>query len=222
MGATSGFKVGIASPVTIDIGLVTAGSVNSWLAGNFNYDISSAYPDVAQGQLSADDATNLAKLSVTQDTAGFFNLPVCKVLDLRSFPNAAAGTGYANSMFGFPVILFSSCQEYPPKPSRPFLPSFLPSSLPDTLSLNIPKTPSTHTHQKKERKKNPLTPPSHPLALCGCASTSALGGASDGNNLKFYNSVSSKIQRYVLPAPVRFQNGNCPGDLNPGLDETPP
>ena len=97
MGATSGFKIGIASPLPIDIGLVTAGAVNSWLAGNYNYDISDAYPDLTQGKLSAADAANLAKLSVTQDTAGFFNLPVCKVLDLRSFPNAAAGTGYANS-----------------------------------------------------------------------------------------------------------------------------
>lgn len=97
MGATSGYKVGIASPVAIDIGLITAGSVNSWLAGNYNYDISDAYPDVTQGKLSGADAANIAKLSVTQDTAGFFNLPVCKVLDLRSFPNAAAGTGYKNS-----------------------------------------------------------------------------------------------------------------------------
>ena len=97
MGATSGFKVGIASPVAIDIGLVTAGAVNSWLAGNYNYDLSTAYPDVTQGKLTADDATNLGKLIIAQDTAGLFNLPVCKVLDLRSFPNAAKGTGYANS-----------------------------------------------------------------------------------------------------------------------------
>ena len=97
MSATSGFKIGIASPLAIDIGLVTAGAVNSWLARNYNYDISSAYPDVTQGQLTADDATNLAKLSVTQDTAGFFNLPVCRVLDLRSFPTAAKGTGFADS-----------------------------------------------------------------------------------------------------------------------------
>ncbi|KAF6229438.1 hypothetical protein HO133_007554 [Letharia lupina] len=152
MGATSGFKVGIATPVPIDITLVTAGAVNSWLAGNYNYDLSDAYPDVSQGKLSGTDAASLAKLSVTQDTAGFFNLPVCKVLDLRSFPNAAAGTGYANT-------------------------------------------------------------------LCGCASGSAVGGASNGGNIKFYDSVSSKIQKYVLPAPVKNQNGNCPGDLNPALNE---
>ena len=100
MGATSGYKVGIASPVALDIGLITAGSVNSWLAGNFNYDISSAYPDVSQGTLSADDAASLGKLAVAQDTAGFFNLPVCRVLDLRSFPSAAKGTGYAGSKLG--------------------------------------------------------------------------------------------------------------------------
>lgn len=105
MGATSGFKVGIASPVAIDIGLVTAGAVNSWLAGNYNYDVSDAYPDVTQGHLSAADATNIAKLSVTQDEAGFFNLPVCKVLDLRSFPNAAAGTGYSNSKSASSVFI---------------------------------------------------------------------------------------------------------------------
>ena len=97
MGATSGFKVGIASPVPLDIELITAGAVNSWLAGNFNYDLSAAYPDVSKGQLSADDAESVAKLKVGMDSAGFFNLPVCKVLDLRSFPNAAAGTGYKNS-----------------------------------------------------------------------------------------------------------------------------
>ena len=107
MGATSGYKVGIASPVALDVGLITAGSVNSWLAGNFNYDISSAYPDVSQGTLSADDATSLGKLAVAQDTAGFFNLPVCRVLDLRSFPSAAKGTGYADSMLGSSFLLFS-------------------------------------------------------------------------------------------------------------------
>lgn len=56
-------------------------------------------------------------------------------------------------------------------------------------------------------------------ALCGCASGSAVGGASNGGNIKFYDSVSSKIQKYVLPAPVKNQNGNCPGDLNPALNE---
>ena len=120
MGATSGFKVGIASPVPIDIALVAAGAVNSWLAGNYNYDLSSAYPDVSQGKLSADDATNLGKLQVTQDAAGFFNLPVCKVLDLRSFPSAAKGTGFANSTLAFsfsPYNAFVFCEEgllYPP------------------------------------------------------------------------------------------------------------
>ena len=111
MGATSGYKVGIASPVALDIGLITAGSVNSWLAGNFNYDVSSAYPDVSQGTLSADDATNLGKLAVAQDTAGFFNLPVCKVVDLRSFPSAAKRTGYADSELAsyFLFISFLSC-----------------------------------------------------------------------------------------------------------------
>lgn len=97
MGATSGFKVGIATPVAIEIGLITAGAVNSWLAGNYNYDLSDAYPDVTQGKLSTADATSLAKLTITQDSAGIFNLPVCKVLDLRSFPSAATGTGFANS-----------------------------------------------------------------------------------------------------------------------------
>lgn len=56
-------------------------------------------------------------------------------------------------------------------------------------------------------------------ALCGCASGSAVGGASNGGNIKFYDSVSSKIQKYVLPAPVKGQNGNCPGDLNPALNQ---
>ncbi|KAL9133541.1 MAG: hypothetical protein Q9175_005280, partial [Cornicularia normoerica] len=96
MGATSGFKVGIASSVPIDIGLITAGAVNSWLAGNYSYDLSDANLGVIQGNLSAADATSLSKLDITQDAAGFFNLAICKRLDLRSFPNATAGTGYAN------------------------------------------------------------------------------------------------------------------------------
>ena len=32
------------------------------------------------------DANALEALKVSQSTAGYFNIPVCKVLDLRSFP----------------------------------------------------------------------------------------------------------------------------------------
>ena len=107
---------------------VTAGSVNSWLAGNFNYNISNAFLDVAQVQLSVDDATHLAKLSVTQDTAGFFDLPVCKV----GIPNATAGTRYANSEWALPSLCLFLLTTF-----------HLPSS-----SLQLPSQPSPpqHTH----------------------------------------------------------------------------
>lgn len=196
MGALSGYKVGISTPVAMDIELVTAGAVNSWLAGNFNYDLSDAYPIVSKGTLSDADAASLAKLSVTQDSAGFFNLPVCQVLDLRSFPNAAAGTGYANSKWASA----SSCLL--------FTDSFL-----STFIRLI-----SHQAGKALRKINADTVST---ALCGCASGSAVGGASNGKNIKFWDSVSQKIQSYVLPAAVKGQNGDCPGDLNPALDETP-
>lgn len=146
MGATSGFKVGIATPVPIDIGLVTAGAVNSWLAGNYNYDLSSAYPDVAQGKLSGADAANLAKLSVTQDAAGFFNLPVCKVLDLRSFPIAAKGTGYANSEWCFRSYLIVSHPSCHPATS---------TITPSQRLLPLPQTcPQNPLSSKKQKQKN--------------------------------------------------------------------
>ena len=59
-----------------------------------------------------------------------------------------------------------------------------------------------------------------PTALCGCASGSAVGAVGNGGNDNFRDNVSSKIQQYVLPTVVKGQNGNCPGDLNPALDET--
>lgn len=139
MGATSGFKVGIASPVPIDVRLVAAGAVASWRAGNFNYDLSSAYPDVGLGKLSADDATSLGRLEVKQDKAGFFNLPVCRVLDLRSFPVAARGTGFKD------CELFGSCRCLPTL----FVLSRLVLSFP-FISFPYP---------------TPNTPPHHPSSL---------------------------------------------------------
>ena len=139
MGATSGFKVGIATPVPLDIQLITAGAVNSWLAGNFNYDLSAAYPDVSKGQLSEADAESISKLTVGMDSAGIFNLPVCKVLDLRSFPNAAAGTGFKNSMCD--IFLFLSLAiMFPCSPSlhHPIIPpSSRANPTPLTSSLRL-------------------------------------------------------------------------------------
>ena len=96
-----------------------------------------------------------------------------------------------------------------------------PPRLPDASTPPSPPKPlSLLMYMRRALKAHLLT--HHPAALCGCASKSAVGGAGDGGDVKFYDSVSSKIQRYVLAAPVKGQNGDCPGDLNPELDETPP
>ena len=64
------------------------GSVASWLKGNFEYDISQQFSSLLNG--GNIDASALEGLQVSQSTAGYFNIPVCRVLDLRSFPPSNA------------------------------------------------------------------------------------------------------------------------------------
>ena len=70
-----------------------AGSVASWQAGDFNYDVSSefAVEELSDPYLSMDTLTKIGNIKVEAAAAGFFNIPVCKVLDLRGFPPAQSG-----------------------------------------------------------------------------------------------------------------------------------
>ena len=110
-GATSGYDVGISTKITLDVNLITKGCVNSWLKGDFGYSIESSFSDLLQGDLSAEEATTLGGLQITQDAAGWFNLPVCQILDLRSFPPAAKGNSkYHDSRSNLPFV-FQCCFE---------------------------------------------------------------------------------------------------------------
>lgn len=71
----------------------THGSVASWLAGDFNYDLAKSFEGLTTGtSLSSDDITKLTSLVISPETAGFFNIPVCRILDLRAFPPAGGKT----------------------------------------------------------------------------------------------------------------------------------
>lgn len=72
---------------------VIHGSVASWIAGDFGYDLSQDYQllSSSSSSLSNDDITKLSQLKISPETAGFFNIPVCRTLDLRAFPSAKNG-----------------------------------------------------------------------------------------------------------------------------------
>ena len=75
---------------TFDTSAAVRGSVASWLAGDFNYNVADQYADeLNSGNLDEATATAIGNLDVSEATAGFFNIPVCKVYDLASFPPAA-------------------------------------------------------------------------------------------------------------------------------------
>lgn len=75
----------------INVASVIRGSVNSFFAGDFNYDAANPYnAALSSGQpLSPDQLNSLAALKITEETAGIFNLPVCQIYDLRYFPPAS-------------------------------------------------------------------------------------------------------------------------------------
>ena len=74
----------------------------SWLKGDFGYTLDKLFPDIAKGGQSVDPAT-VAGVKITQDQAGFFNLPVCQVKDLRSFPAAKPPGDYKYSESALPL-----------------------------------------------------------------------------------------------------------------------
>ncbi|KAI9716532.1 MAG: hypothetical protein M1812_005263 [Candelaria pacifica] len=71
------------------------GSVASWRKGDFDFDAGDPYKD-ALGKLSDDQLHDIAKMNIDEKTAGFFNIPVCQVLDLRFFPYATSPANVGN------------------------------------------------------------------------------------------------------------------------------
>ena len=67
------------------------GSVASWKAGDFGYDASQPYQAAFSSSegLTIEQATAIARMPINEETAGFFNLPVCGTYDLRAFPPAS-------------------------------------------------------------------------------------------------------------------------------------
>ena len=80
----------ILSGETFDTSAAIRGSVASWAAGDFNYDVGSQWSDqLTSGNLDEATATAIGTLDISEATAGFFNIPVCRVFDLASFPPAS-------------------------------------------------------------------------------------------------------------------------------------
>lgn len=77
------------------------GSINSWSTGDFGYDASNPYSDTlnAGQQLSDDQIASLAKLQISEETAGLFNIPVCQMFDLRFFPPASGSKSRLSEFF---------------------------------------------------------------------------------------------------------------------------
>ena len=83
----------ILSGEPFDASAAIRGSVASWTAGDFNYDVADQWSDqLTSGNLDESTATAIGSLDVMESTAGFFNIPVCKVYDLASFPPASPST----------------------------------------------------------------------------------------------------------------------------------
>ncbi len=88
MGWDSNYQILSGEP--FDTSAAIRGSVASWTAGDFNYDLSDQWSDqLTSGNLDESTATAIGTLDVTESTAGFFNIPVCRVYDLASFPPAS-------------------------------------------------------------------------------------------------------------------------------------
>lgn len=88
MGWDSNYQ--ILSGETLDVSGAVRGSVASWAAGDFNYDVSDQWSDeLNSGNLDEATATAIGTLDISESTAGFFNIPVCRVFDLASFPPAS-------------------------------------------------------------------------------------------------------------------------------------
>ena len=87
MGWNSGYQ--ILSGLVFDTSAAVRGSVASWKAGDFNYNIADQYATQLQsGTLDTATATAIGQIEFSESTAGIFNIPVCRVFDLASFPPA--------------------------------------------------------------------------------------------------------------------------------------
>ena len=112
----------ILSGETFDTSAAVRGSVASWAAGDFNYDIGSQWSDqLTSGNLDEATATAIGTLDISEATAGFFNIPVCRVFDLASFPPASpqappCACAYASAVsdptFPIPTALLSKAENY--------------------------------------------------------------------------------------------------------------
>ena len=109
MGWNSNYEILSGKP--FDTSAAIRGSVASWAAGDFNYDVSDQFSDqLNSGVLDPATAVAIGNLNISESTAGFFNIPVCKVYDLASFPPAtpngypcACAYGSAVSKTPFPI-----------------------------------------------------------------------------------------------------------------------
>ena len=73
---------------SFSMGSAVKGSVASWRAGDFDYDASDPFKDSILNGNNLDIGA-LQKLKISQETAGFFSIPVCQVRDLRAYPPAS-------------------------------------------------------------------------------------------------------------------------------------
>lgn len=74
------------------------GSINSWKTGDFDYDASQPFEAAFTSDganLSVEEAKAIAALPINEETAGFFNVPVCGTYDLRTFPPASGNDATA-------------------------------------------------------------------------------------------------------------------------------
>ena len=92
MGYDKSFNVLPNEPFSVS-GAVK-GSIASWQVGDFDYDASDPFADAfnSSAGFSPDQVTQIANLNIAEETAGFFNIPVCQTWDLRFFPPASGGT----------------------------------------------------------------------------------------------------------------------------------
>ena len=88
MGWNANYQILSGEP--FDTSAAIRGSVASWAAGDFNYDVADQWSDeMTSGNLDEATATAIGTLDIAESTAGFFNIPVCRVFDLASFPPAS-------------------------------------------------------------------------------------------------------------------------------------
>lgn len=89
-----------------NVAAVIRGSVASWQAGDFAYDVSAPFESPFQHwatNFTPDQVKLISKLPIAQDAPGYFNIPVMRVLDLESFP-PISGMGCMNSAWAASAV----------------------------------------------------------------------------------------------------------------------